>query len=104
MRGSGKKRRTSIFAYFRQKGQFWPVFGQNGQNGENYQKSAWKIFLKLTSPNCKVSEKSNERFPRKKVTHGRNNTPKVLNDCWSRDQKHNDRLVTILLNEEIKVL
>ena len=30
---------------------FWTVFGQNGQNGENYQKSAWNIFLALTSPN-----------------------------------------------------
>ena len=26
-------------------------FGQNGQNGENYQKSAWNIFLAVTSPN-----------------------------------------------------
>ena len=34
-----------------QKPPFWTVFGQNGQNGENYQKSAWNIFLALTSPN-----------------------------------------------------
>ena len=34
-----------------QKGQFWTVSGQNGQNGENYQKSAWNIFLALTGPN-----------------------------------------------------
>ena len=43
---------------------------KNDQNGENYQKSALKIFLVLTSPNCKVSEKINERFPRKSVTYG----------------------------------
>ena len=59
--------KTSILVIFGQKGPFWTVFGQNGQNGENYQKSAWNIFLALTSPNCKVSEKSNERFPRKSV-------------------------------------
>ena len=35
-----------------QNGQFWTVFGQNGENGENYQKSgAWNIFLAPTSPN-----------------------------------------------------
>ena len=63
-------------------GQFLPVFGQNGQNGENYQKKRLE----------QVSEKSNERFPRKSVTHERtyartNTTPKVSNDRWSRDQK-----------------
>ena len=31
-------------------GKFSPVFGQNGQNGENYQKSAWNIFVTLISP------------------------------------------------------
>ena len=45
--------------------------------------------------NCKVSEKSNERFPRKSVTdeqtNGRTNrqtdaTPKVSTTSWSRDQ------------------
>ena len=68
-----KKQKTSIFGHLvilGQKGQFRPVFGQNG---ENYQKSAWNIFLSLTSPNynCKVSEKSNERFLRKSVTDER---------------------------------
>ena len=56
---------------FGQKGQFWTVFGQNGQNGNFFQKSAWNIFLALTSPNFKVSEKSNERFSRNRVTHAR---------------------------------
>ena len=50
---------------FGQKGQFWTVFSQNGQNGENYQKSAWNIFSHLQAlTKCKVSEKSNERFLR----------------------------------------
>ena len=38
-------------AHIQPNGQFWPVFGQNGQNGGNYQKRAWNIFLALTSPN-----------------------------------------------------
>ena len=85
--------KTSILVIFGQKGPFWTVFGQNGQNGENYQKSAWNIFFHLQAlTNCKVSEKSNERFPRKSVVNGRtyvrtNMTPKVSNDHWSRDQK-----------------
>ena len=70
--------KTSILVIFGQKGPFWTVFGQNGQNGENYQKSAWNIFSHLQAlTNCKISEKSNERFPRKIVayerTYGRTN-------------------------------
>ena len=37
-----KIRKSSIFGQFDQKGKYWAVFGQNGQNGE---KNAWKIFL-----------------------------------------------------------
>ena len=33
------------------KGQFWTVFGKNGQNGENDQKSAWNIFPNFLIPN-----------------------------------------------------
>ena len=90
--------KTSIFGHLGKKGPFWTVFGQNGQNGENYQKSAWNIFPRLQAlTNCKVSEKSNERFPRKSVTdermHARtdvrtNTTPKVSTTSWSRDQKN----------------
>ena len=44
----------------------------NGQSGENYQKSTWKIFSRLKDlPMCKVSEKNNERFPRKSVSYVR---------------------------------
>ena len=46
-----KMRKTSIFGHLGQKGPIWTVFGQNGQNGENFQKSAWNIFLAPTSPN-----------------------------------------------------
>ena len=34
-----------------QNDQFRTVFGQNGRNGNFFQKSAWNIFLALTSPN-----------------------------------------------------
>ena len=43
--------KTSIFGHLGQKGPFWTVFGQNGQNGANFQKSAWNIFFAPTSPN-----------------------------------------------------
>ena len=55
-------------------GQFWTVFGQNGQNGIFFQKSAWSIFPPLQAlTNCKVSEKSNERIPRNRVADERKN-------------------------------
>ena len=53
--------------------QFWTVFGQNGQNGNFFQKSAWNIFFSHLQAltNCKVSEKSNERFSSNRVTYER---------------------------------
>ena len=42
MRGSQKKGKPSFLVILGQK-------GQNGQDGENYQKSAWNIFVALTS-------------------------------------------------------
>ena len=45
LRFQKKMPKTSILVIFGQKGPFWTVFGQNGQNGENYQKSAWNIYL-----------------------------------------------------------
>ena len=58
-----------------------------------FQKSVWNILSRLQALiNCKVSEKSNEWFPRKSVTDGRtygrtDTTPKVSMTSWSRDQK-----------------
>ena len=64
--------KTSIFGHLGQKGPFWTVFGQNGQNGENFQKALGTFFLHLQAlTNCKVAEKSHERFPRKSVTDER---------------------------------
>ena len=55
-----------------QKGQFWTVFGQNGQNGNFFKKALGTFLSRLQAlTNCKVSEKSNERFSRKSGTDGR---------------------------------
>ena len=65
-----------------QKGQFRPVFGQCGQNGENYQqqkKTLGTFFSHLQAlTNCKVSEKLMNGFREKALhtdsqTHGRTN-------------------------------
>ena len=49
-----------------QNGQFWTVFGQNGQNGIFVKKSFGTFFSLLKALiNCKVSEKSNKGIPRK---------------------------------------
>ena len=67
-----KNAKTSIFGHLGQKGPFWTVIGQNGQNGEIYQKTLGTFFSHLQAlTNFKVSEKSNERFPRKSVAHAR---------------------------------
>ena len=47
----GSRKKPPFLVILGQKGPFWTVFGQNGQNGENFQKSAWNIFLAPTSPN-----------------------------------------------------
>ena len=60
-----KCKKPPLLGILVQNGQFWTVFGQNGRNGIFFQKSAWNIFSAFTSPNCKVSEKSNEGIPRK---------------------------------------
>ena len=43
-----KCEKPPFFVIFDQKGQFWTVFGQNG---ENDQKSAWNIFTNFFTPN-----------------------------------------------------
>ena len=52
--------------HIQQNGQFWTIFGQNGQNGIFFKK-AFRTFFSLLKAliNCKVSEKSNEGIPRK---------------------------------------
>ena len=53
-------------AHIQPKGQFWTIFGQNGQNGIFSEKVFGTFFSLLKALiNCKVSEKSNEGIPRK---------------------------------------
>ena len=52
-----------------QNGQFWTVFGQNGQNGNFFKKALGTFFSHLQAlTNCKVSERSNERFSSNSMT------------------------------------
>ena len=55
---------------FQEKCEKPPLLGILGQNGENYQKSAWNIFLALTSQAVKCNfqkkvKKSNTNFGKK---------------------------------------
>ena len=53
-------------AHIQPNGQFWTFFGQNGRNGIFFKKAFRTFFSPFKALiNCKVSEKSNERFPRK---------------------------------------
>ena len=83
------------FRFFRD---FQPLKGlfhtfNQGANFEQFLAKTVKIIKKALGTffsrlqaltNCKVSEKSNERFPRKSVAHGRTDG---RTDSWSRDQK-----------------
>ena len=75
MRGSGKKcKKTSIFGHFRPKRAILEVFGQNGQTVKIFKKAFGTFFSHLQAlTNCKVSEKSKERFPRKSLAYERTN-------------------------------
>ena len=68
MCGSRKKyEKPPFFSFWAKKADFG-YFCQNGQNGEKYQKALGTLFLHLQAlTKCKVSEKSNERFPRKRT-------------------------------------
>ena len=66
MNGLRKNAKTSFLGILGQNGQFWIVFGQNGQNGNFFKKGLGTFFSRLPAlTNCKVSEKSNEGIPRK---------------------------------------
>ena len=57
-----------------QNDQFWTVLGQNGRNRNFFKKALGTFFSHLQAQtNCKVSEKSNERFLRKSGTNERTN-------------------------------
>ena len=69
---NGLRKKCEKPPFFGILGQFWTVFGQNGQNGNFFKKALGTFFLHLQAlTNCKVSEKSNERFSSNRVTHAR---------------------------------
>ena len=61
-----KSEKPPLLGILGQNGQFWTVFGQNGQNGNFFQKAFGTFFSLLKALiKCKVSEKSNQGIPRK---------------------------------------
>ena len=97
MRGSGKKmHKTFIFGHLGQKGPFWKFLAKMAKMVKIIKKGLGTFFSHLQAlTNCKVSEKSNERFPRKNVADERKNestdvrtdATEVSTTSWSRDQK-----------------
>ena len=74
MNGLRKKkiRKPPFLGILGQNCQFWTVFGQNGQNGNFFKKVLGTFFSRLQAlTNCKVSEKSNERFSSNCATDAR---------------------------------
>ena len=64
--------KTSIFGHLGQKGPFWTVFSQNGQNGENYQKSVGTFFSRLQALTVNFQKKAMNGFREKALrTNGR---------------------------------
>ena len=94
MRGSRKKMPKSPFlSFLAKKGHFGQFLAKTVKI---IKKALGTFFSHLQAlTNCKVSEKSNERFPRKNVTDARTQERtavhkrilKTQNDRWSRDQK-----------------
>ena len=76
-------------AHIQPNGQFWTIFGQNGQNGKFFKKALGKFLLCLHAlTNCKVSEKSNERFSSNRVTDVRTNERESLGLQLRRETKN----------------
>ena len=67
MNGLRKKMRKPPF--LAKKANFGQFLAKMSKTGF-FLKSAWNIFVAITSPKCKVSEKSNERIWRKGVANG----------------------------------
>ena len=76
-------------AHFCQMANFNQFLAKMAKTVKIIKKVLRKFFSHLQAlTNCKVSEKSYERFPRKSVADGWTDaTPKVSMTSWSRDQK-----------------
>ena len=65
-------RKTSILGILGQNGQFRKFLAKMGKTGIFFKKALGTFFSCLKAlTNCKVSEKSNERFSSNRVMHGR---------------------------------
>ena len=86
-----------FLAFWAKMANFEQFLAKMGKTGIFFKKALGTFFSRLQAlTNCKVSEKSNERFPRKRVTNERTNertygrtntTPKVSNDFVERPKK-----------------
>ena len=73
MRGSGKKcKKPPFLVILAKKGHFGQFLAKMAKTVKIIKKALGTFFSHLQAlTNCKVSEKSNERFPRKRVTNER---------------------------------
>ena len=73
MRGSGKKfKKPPFLVILAKKGQFGQFLAKMAKTVKIFKKALETFFSHLQAlTNCKVSEKSNERFPRKSGTDER---------------------------------
>ena len=101
MRGSRKKcKKPPFWSFLTKKGHFGQFFDKMAKTVKIIKKALGTFFSRLQAlTNCKVSEKSNERFPRNSVMYERtyertyvrtDATPKVSTTSWSRDQQARD--------------
>ena len=101
MQFSKKCKNHHVWSFSAKKANFGQFLAKMAKMVKIFKKALGTFFTQLQAlTNCKVSEKSHERFPRKRVTdertHGRTDgrtygrtdeTPKVSTTSWSRDQK-----------------
>ena len=85
MRGSRKKcQKPPFWSFLAKKGHFGQFLVKMAKTVKIIKKALGTFFSHLQAlTNCKVSEKSNERFPRKRVTDGR---------TYGRTNERTDRL------------
>ena len=96
-----KNAKNLNFQSFWAKNANYGIFGQNGQKGNFFKKALGKFLSRLQAiTNCKVSEKSNERFSSNCVTHARTDertdaNPQVSNDFVERPKRREKDSYTV---------
>ena len=98
MRGSRKKMpKAPFWSFLAKKGHFVQCLSKMGKTGFFF-KNAFGTFFSLLKAliNCKVSEKSNERFSRNRVTYGRTHGRESLGLQRLRRETKNSTKTSIL--------